>query len=242
MKNWGIWLYGLVLAGLVGLVFVFPAQMISPGELMSAHQSLAGDCAACHAPFQGAVASRCISCHTVASIGLKSTKGAIIPAKAGKVAFHQSLKTQNCLTCHTDHVGTALTALQRPTFNHALLDPKLQTQCATCHAAPTAPFHAHMKGQCRSCHTQTAWKPATFDHSRFFALTGPHDVACGSCHIVANDYSQYSCTTCHEHAPARIAAQHAEEGITNTTNCVSCHRSAHMEGEGRGQREEREED
>jgi len=234
MKNWGIWLYGLVLAGLVSLIFFLPAQMISPGKLIPAHAKLEGQCASCHAPFQGAVADKCITCHAVADIGLKTSIGVLIEQKQGQLPFHQSLTTQNCMSCHTDHPGRNIAAMIQPSFSHNLLAANVQSNCASCHTAPKTAFHGDMKGQCSSCHSQQAWKPATFDHAKFFALTGPHNVPCATCHIVASDFGQYSCTTCHEHSPARIARQHREEGITNTTNCVSCHRRGSEEGHGRG--------
>lgn len=234
MKNWGVWLYGLGLAGLVSLIFFLPEQMISPGKLIPSHANLDGQCSSCHKPFQGAGPDRCITCHAIANIGLKTSTGALIARKSGNVPFHQNLSTQDCMSCHTDHPGRNIAAMIQPSFSHNLLAANVQNNCSSCHAAPKTAFHAEMKGQCGSCHTQQSWKPATFDHAKFFALTGPHNVPCASCHIVANDFGQHSCTTCHEHSPARIAQQHREEGITNTTNCVSCHRSGSEESHGRG--------
>jgi hypothetical protein len=42
---------------------------------------------------------------------------------------------------------------------------------------------------------------------------------------VASDYTRYTCTNCHEHAPDRLAREHAKEGITDLRNCVRCHRN-----------------
>jgi hypothetical protein len=241
--HWGFWVYGLVMAGIVSLIFFLPEAMTSPGHLMPAHADLSGSCASCHAPFQGAVASRCMDCHTPATIGIKTSAGVPIVPVSRKAAFHQSLTTQDCMACHTDHKGLTPASELKPSFSHALLRPDVASQCATCHTAPKTAMHANFKGQCSTCHTQAAWKPATFDHARYFDLSGPHNVPCASCHVVANDFSQYNCTTCHEHNPARIAAQHREEGITNTANCVSCHRSASGEGHGDFERGEgRDED
>ena len=67
-----------------------------------------------------------------------------------------------------------------------------------------------------------------------------------TCHT-GNDYSRYTCYGCHEHTPAKIRAEHQEEGISNFTNCVECHRSADKDsmekkgprgkGDSRGKRE-----
>jgi hypothetical protein len=222
----GLLAFSLVLT----LIYYQPDAMISPGKLVQAHAELDNQCASCHAPFQGAVAGRCVTCHAVANIGW--TKGQI---GANPLSFHQSLTTQNCLTCHSDHKGRIVPISAQPHFSHALIGQSAQANCASCHRLPKAAFHQAIKGECSSCHTLEKWKPATFDHSRIFTLTGPHNVACASCHVVGQDYRQYSCTTCHAHEPARLKQEHAEQGIVMTANCVSCHRSRHAgkKGEGR---------
>lgn len=225
----------LVIGGLLAfsvvltLIYFQPDAMISPGKLTQAHAKLDNQCASCHAPFQGAVAGRCITCHAVHKTG--STKG---QAQADRMSFHRRLTTQDCLTCHTEHKGRIVPVSAQPHFSHALLGQAAQANCASCHTPLKAAFHRAMKGNCSSCHSQETWKPARFDHSRFFALTGPHDVACTSCHAVAQDYRQYTCTTCHAHEPARLQQEHAEEGIVMTANCVSCHRGGHAGNKGEG--------
>jgi hypothetical protein len=126
-----------------------------------------------------------------------------------------------------------LVKASRQSFAHALLRPEVRGQCATCHHAPQTPLHAQAGSNCAACHTTSAWKPATFEHTRFFALTGPHNASCATCHTGGN-FSRYTCFSCHEHQPDQIRAKHAEEGIQNIENCASCHRSASGEGgEGR---------
>ena len=48
---------------------------------------------------------------------------------------------------------------------------------------PLIPAHAGITANCSACHTQAGWKPATFDHARFFPLTGPHKASCATCHV-----------------------------------------------------------
>ena len=80
----------------------------------------------------------------------------------------------------------------------------------------------------------TAWKPATFDHDKFFVLDRDHDAPC--VHLPpGNDYSRYTCYGCHEHTPAKVRAEHDEEGIRDFENCVECHRDPRAEPQkGRG--------
>jgi len=50
----------------------------------------------------------------------------------------------------------------------------------------------------------------------------------------------YTCYGCHEHTPAKIRAEHEEEGIRDFSDCVQCHRSAQEEPRERGREGGRE--
>ena len=45
-----------------------------------------------------------------------------------------------------------------------------------------------------------------------------------------NNYGRYTCYSCNEHTAINISEEHREEGISNFTNCFSCHNSGE-EGE-----------
>jgi hypothetical protein len=227
------WVWALIclnLAVAAVLVFSYPHLMVSPGAVVAGHSGIATDCFACHAPLSGASSARCITCHALTDIGLRTTKGQSLPTKGPKAAFHQELAEQNCMACHSDHAGPKLTQRNRKPFSHGLLRSAVQEQCQNCHALPTDKLHRSVTGSCKQCHSQTAWKPATFDHDKSFVLDGNHNVECATCHV-KNDYSSYTCYGCHEHTPDRVRSQHREEGIRDLDNCVRCHRSA--DGEGR---------
>jgi hypothetical protein len=235
-----IWIaIGLLLAVIVAAIFVYPHQMVSPGNLQPAHAELQQNCFACHAPFRGASPDRCIACHTVADIGRLTTLGVPVTPASGRPAFHASLASQDCMACHTDHPRPRLTRNLVRSFDHALLTPAVQPRCAACHTPPKDNFHRGVVPTCSQCHSTTVWKPATFDHDRYFSLRPPHDATCSTCHVGGN-VQAYTCFGCHEHQKARIEARHTREGIRNIANCVRCHRSAEGEGgEGQG-REGRE--
>ena len=229
----------LNLVALVALAFVYPHLMVSPGPLVKGHAELATDCFACHAPWRGASSALCTDCHAVASIGLKTSKGVpITSAAVGTVkgSFHQALIEQDCMACHSDHQGPQLTRRSRKPFSHALLQDNLRGQCASCHAAPQDTLHRSVKAECSQCHQNEAWKPATFDHRRHFVLDRDHNTTCQTCHR-NHDYSRYTCYGCHEHSPAKIRAEHLEEGIRNFDNCVECHRDPRVEPKKPGGRE-----
>jgi hypothetical protein len=232
MRRWGLWLIIAMLSGVIVLTFVLPHLMIAPGPLMPAHARITTNCFACHAPFRGASSTRCTACHKVADIGIRTTTGAPVKGDGDGIAFHQLLTKTDCMACHSDHSGPQLVRASRQRFAHGLLRPEARGQCATCHRAPQTPLHAQAGSNCAACHTHAGWKPANFDHNRYFTLAGPHNASCTTCHIGGNT-SRYTCFGCHEHQPDQIRARHAEEGIRNIENCVQCHRSASGEGEER---------
>ena len=80
--SWLAVVIALNLVALAVLVFVFPHLMVSPGAVMPGHAGIAKDCFACHQPWRGAAANLCIDCHRTADIGIRTTKGAPMPAKA----------------------------------------------------------------------------------------------------------------------------------------------------------------
>lgn len=208
--------------------------MLGPGALIPAHASLATDCFACHAPMQGAVEARCTSCHAVGDIGLRTVAGTPLAHSTPMPLFHQGLADSDCMGCHTDHPLASLVPAHSHTFAHSMLTPLARAACSGCHAAPKDTLHEGISAECSTCHKQTDWAAATIDHSRFFALTGPHGAACTSCHTTANDFSKFTCFNCHEHQETDLIRKHLEEGIRNIDNCVACHRDTHTEGgEGR---------
>lgn len=215
-------------AVLVALIFIYPHLMVSPGPLLTAHAELTQDCFACHAPLRGASPARCVTCHALPDIGIRTTKGVPTPAGTLKTSFHQELIEQNCMACHTDHQPLRFAQRSSKQFSHALLRPAVREQCASCHRVPVDALHRQISGNCQSCHTTKAWKPATFDHDKYFVLDRDHNVKCVTCHV-NNDYKRYTCYGCHEHRPDKIRREHLEEGIRNFENCVECHRSAHEE-------------
>ena len=240
-RRWGLIFTAASLAVLLALAFIYPSRMISPGALIPEHASLETDCFACHAPLRGAVAERCITCHAAASIGLRTTEGIPIARTAAKTPYHQALTTQDCMACHSDHPRPRLTALRRMQFSHALVKPEISANCMACHTAPSDALHRDLKAACSQCHSQDHWKPATFDHNKYFELDRDHNTTCTVCHS-GNDYRRYTCFGCHEHQPEEMRKKHIEEGIRNFENCVSCHRNAHDEPDEKNSREHDDDD
>jgi hypothetical protein len=205
--------------------------MVAPGPLVQEHAKISTDCFACHTALRGVSSQKCVTCHALKDIGLRTTEGSPVAASKVKGTFHQDLTEQNCVVCHSDHAGPRLTQKDQKPFSHGLLRLEVREQCQSCHKAPVNALHKQLVGACKQCHSQLAWKPASFDHDKFFLLDGDHLAECATCHV-QNDYSKYTCYGCHEHTPSKVIAEHREEGIKDFENCVKCHRSARGEAEG----------
>lgn len=145
--------------------------------------------------------------------------------------------TDACTKCHTTKAWELAFA-----FNHDMVKPAERNNCIGCHETPDDAFHRKVNNDCSKCHSTSKWVPSTFDHTAYFVLDSDHNAKCATCHL-NNDYSSYTCYGCHEHTVSNILQEHREEGITNLTNCVSCHKSSneHEGGEG-GRKKGREED
>jgi len=218
-----LFVVALNLVLLLALALFAPALMITPGKTIQAHEQIASDCFACHTPFLGSTSDKCVVCHKVEEIGLKTTEGVTIGGERKNVAFHQQLVEEDCVACHSDHNGVmAFRPISR--FSHQLVAVAVREQCEGCHADPGDSLHRKIEGNCNQCHTVEAWKPATFNHDDFFRFDRHHDTECVTCHV-ENDYGRYTCYGCHEHSRSRIREEHYEEGITDYENCVECHRS-----------------
>jgi hypothetical protein len=172
------------------------------------------NCYSCHAtddPHQGQFGTDCAACHTPngwkpATFDHNLTNFPLTGAHVGLA----------CTSCHVNNVfkGTP-------------------TACVACHAEPA--FHAGLFGTaCQQCHTTSAWRPAQFTGPHTFPLNHGGAITCATCH--PSTLTAYTCYGCHEHDPAKIQRKHLKEGITNFTNCVSCHPTGHEHegGEGRG--------
>lgn len=185
---------------------------------------------------------RCFDCHTEHN-GLSKENATLNFTHS--VLSKQMLN--NCADCHIDkkpenkihrYVSSdcsnchMVEKWKRAEFNHQLLGAN-QNDCRSCHTNKIPDDGLH-KGlvttiQCIQCHNTNAWKPSTFEHTKYFRFDNNHPSDCTMCHNTKDNYKSYSCYNCHEHQPARISEKHFEEGIRDFNNCVKCHRSGDEE-------------
>ena len=209
--------------------------------LIGAHAAV--DCASCHK--NGALSkystmpTDCYSCHA------SEFKNTVNPNHVG------GKFPTNCSQCHS------FDSWYNATFDHALTGFPLTgmhtvppRQCADCHVnnnyniTVTTCVSCHLKDYngatnpnhvqggfaqtCESCHTTSAWQPATFDHAKSgFPLTGLHTVPprqCTDCHVNNNyNITNTACVSCHQndYNNAKTPVDHL--GAKIPTTCETCH-------------------
>jgi RecJ-like exonuclease len=107
----------------------------------------------------------------------------------------------------------------------------IATTCVSCHQtdynSSTNPGHvaAKFSTDCKTCHTVTAWSPATFNHTTgtTFPLTGAHiGVSCINCHSKGYVGIPTACSSCHlTDYNASTSPAHATAKFPTT--CETCH-------------------
>ncbi len=181
-------------------------------KLTGAHVTVA--CTRCHVNgvFKG-TSQNCVDCHR-------------------KDDAHNGQFGANCAQCHTtddwkkvtfDHnraafklTGAHVTVACTLCHANGVFNGTPQN-CVDCHRGKDA-HHGTLGATCAQCHSTSAWKPSTFNHSQApFKLVGAHaNVACARCHT-SNDFKNapQNCVDCHRTKDAHNGALGA--------NCAQCH-------------------
>ena len=209
-------------------------SIVAPGKLIQAHVKWEDDCKKCHVKFdRQAQSGLCMECHKEVGADVRN-----------KTGFHGKNKPRDCHECHTDHKGrdAKIAVFDQKQFDHALSDYHLlgkhpKVDCVKCHMAGTKYRNAaqqcnacHKKddvhkgdlgAKCESCHKESSWKEAKFDHDTArFPLTGRHvDVKCAECHKNTNyRETPRTCFACHQ----KIDDQKGHKGQFGE-KCDTCH-------------------
>ncbi|MZP29788.1 hypothetical protein GTO91_08725 [Heliobacterium undosum] len=188
---------------------MLPESFYSPGHLSEAHAENVAGCADCHRPWTKVTSESCATadCHSREKMALQMTKDLL--------SFHEKKQSDDCMTCHREHRGATATASAQ--FDHSMAD--IKQRCAECHEGPKNHEDA-FGNDCAACHSVEAWKPATFDHSKYFRLTGDHQLSCAECHP-GGDYKTYTCVSCH--SESEMLREHHTSNYARIENCVECH-------------------
>jgi hypothetical protein len=202
-----------------------------------AHSAIASDCFECHNGNYNNTPNTCVGCHQ--SDYDQTTN-----------PNHQAIGIPtDCMNCHTtDPDWMPATFPIHDNYwqlngAHALI----ANDCAMCHNGnynntpntcygchaddynqTTNPNHsaASFPTDCQSCHDESAWVPASFDHTVFYPLTGAHATIandCALCHIGGN-YSNTpnTCEGCHQ--PDYNASTNPNHvALAIPMDCAMCH-------------------
>jgi len=196
-------------------------------------------CADCHVNNNyNLTSTTCYTCHQADYLGTTNPKH-----------NEQSFPDAQCSTCHNtsswananfDHSLTGFPLTGQHTVPprqcgdcHTNNNYNLtSTTCVTCHLkdfdSTTNPNHVSggFAQTCETCHTTSAWQPATFDHSKTaFPLTGMHTVPprqCTDCHVNNNyNITNTTCVSCHQTDFNNATTPVAHAGFPTT--CENCH-------------------
>jgi hypothetical protein len=225
---------------------------------------LGPDCTRCHSTKVAFKQSRAQFDHTTARFALTGAHREVACASCHKTSAFRGVEFSTCASCHTDphrkKFGAACTSCHTTekwntrSVDHSktafpLAGAHAQVACAKCHqtATMTTPLkfdrcsscHVNVhresvKDDCRSCHNQTSFTGAAFDHTvkTGFALEGKHDgLACAKCHtaVSAHDVPLARKVVDYRGAARECVACHGEKDPHKGEfgrACESCHRPA----------------
>ena len=205
--------------------------------LTGAHAST--DCLQCHASGYAGTPTECSSCHMM---DFEQSANPNHPVLGFPV---------DCAGCHTTDPGwsPATFPIHHDYYPLNGAHAAIANDCATCHNGDynntpntcagchqsdydqtTNPDHLALQfsSDCASCHTESAWTPATFDHDgQYFPIySGKHLGEwdqCTDCHTNPANYAEFTCTTCHTN-PETDNEHNGVPGYTyNSTSCLACH-------------------
>lgn len=136
------------------------------------------------------------------------------------------LGTHQSLACNSCHVT--------PSFDLREGTPETEDDCYACHADDYEDAHAGtgFPTTCRTCHNQNTWANASFDDHdmKYFPIfSGEHAGTwgdnCQTCHTQPDDFTSFSCVTCHEHNQPEMDDEHEDVSgyVYESTACLSCH-------------------
>lgn len=196
------------------------------------------DCSRCHDVTNFSdISPECVYCHNDDYVGTTNPN-------------HTSAGfSTDCAECHSTGPGWTPASINHDFFpltgGHNINDcmachiggnfTNTPTECVACHQddfnTTTDPNHqaANFPTDCASCHTTNpGWTPATFDHDgQYFPIySGRHDNewnACTDCHTNPNDYSVYTCVTCHTIGETADAHDGVNGYVYESTACLQCH-------------------
>ncbi len=200
-----------------------------PNDVGGAFTTRPTECIACHATDYSSsqfvdhvttgFSTECQECHTTLawphSVSFDHTTYSSGYALIGR---HAEIR---CSSCHSQGVVGSI------------FSPSSQDDCIACHQSAYDAEHggADFPTSCLLCHTNDTWENADFaDHDSFYfpIFSGAHRGRwsdCETCHTNPNDFTQFTCFSCHDHRQSEMDEKHREvPGYAyESAACYSCH-------------------
>jgi hypothetical protein len=202
--------------------------------LLGAHHTVAANCSLCHASGYSNTPNTCVGCHLTDynSTTNPNHKTAQFPTDCkqchGEAAWIPSTFDHNSIYALQ---GAHQAIANNCVLCHAAGYTNTPNTCVGCHLndynATTNPNHknAQFPTDCKLCHAETAWLPASFDHNTIYPLVGAHRAIatnCNACHAGGYTNTPNTCVGCHQSDyngatnPNHLAAHFP-------TDCKQCH-------------------
>lgn len=200
-----------------GFLTRFLGFMTDPGKLSSAHESLTGNCSACHTSFSRQEAGKCVTCHANESMLLQRQP----------TAFHATI--DRCSGCHVEHQGRSVRPTEMnhlalaiafakgadgPTAEAVLGKPEAELErsldCNRCHANED-PHREQFGTGCADCHGTSEWQIAGYLHP------SPESRDCAQCHVAPPSHYMMHFEMVSEKT---VGLEHVE-----VRNCYLCHQT-----------------
>ncbi len=197
------------------------------------------DCQQCHSSGYTGTPTDCYSCHQQDYENVQDPNHVL------------GGYSTDCTECHTTNGWDDLANFDHNITQFPLTGAHITTDCGSCHQqgynnTPTECFSCHetdynnttdpnhtaagFPTTCEDCHETNAWTPATFDHDgQYFPIySGKHAGEwnqCSDCHEVPNNYSIFTCISCHEHNQQEMDDKHqgVQGYIYASEECYACH-------------------
>ncbi|MBK9734499.1 MAG: hypothetical protein IPO92_05825 [Saprospiraceae bacterium] len=211
--------------------------------LTGAHISTS--CVSCHADGYQGTSTACIDCHI---------KDYNLSANPNHTALNIST---DCAACHSTAAGWSPATFA----NHNNFYPLngahtlIANDCISCHNgnynstpntcvgchksdfdATVSPNHtlSQFTTDCASCHSESAWQPATFNHDGLYfpIYSGKHNgqwTQCLDCHTTPGDFTQFTCITCHMNPETNDVHNGVGGYLYNNAACLACHPTGNAE-------------
>jgi hypothetical protein len=213
--------------------------------LTGSHTSV--DCLDCHAAGFEGTPTECNACH-------------ITDFNQSTNPNHLTLNIPtDCASCHTTNPdwNPATFGIHNEYYVLTGAHAAIANQCVSCHNGDynntpntcvgchqddynqtTNPSHIalNFSTDCASCHTESAWSPAEFsshDNQYFPIYTGAHEGVwdqCNDCHTNANNYSVFTCTTCHTSSETSQQHNGVNGYFYESSACLACHPTGDAQG------------